>query len=71
MNKKLGGVVIAEVEQLGRIIATTNDEQKIRKSSSYERFEPMKGWNKNMMKNNSCERFKLGEKNEQELDEEQ
>jgi hypothetical protein len=43
MNKKLGSVVVAEVEQLGRIIATTNDEEKIRKSSSYERFEPMKG----------------------------
>lgn len=41
MNKKLGGVVVAEVEQLWRIITTTNDEQKIRKSSNYERFEQM------------------------------
>jgi len=43
MNKKLGGVVVAEVEQLGRIIAINNHEQKVKRSSGYERFEPMKG----------------------------
>jgi hypothetical protein len=30
----------------------------------------MKGWNKNMMKNSSCERFKPRRKDEKECDEE-
>ncbi len=69
MNKKLGGVV-AKVEQLGKIVANIDDEQKVTRNRSYERFKPMKGWNKNMMKNSSCERFKPRRKDEKECDEE-
>jgi hypothetical protein len=42
MNKKLGGVV-AKVEQLGKIVANIDDEQKVTRNRSYERFKPMKG----------------------------
>jgi hypothetical protein len=38
MNKKSGGVA-SWVEQLRGTITTTNDEQKVKRSSSYERFE--------------------------------
>jgi hypothetical protein len=42
MNKKLGGVV-AKVAQLGKIVASIDDEQKVTRNRNYERSKPMKG----------------------------
>jgi hypothetical protein len=42
MNKKSRGVA-TWVEQLRGTIITTDDEQKVKRSSNYERFESRKG----------------------------